>query len=280
MASIMSAVATASSFNLSNTLGDGMVLQRAPQQAIVWGFGTPGAVIKTTLGSAVLSTATGKDGVWRQALPPTPASTTPQDVVFTDGASSLTLHGILFGDVFLCSGQSNMQYTPHSMSGMNNLTAELAAADAYGKTIKFFTVGMETACRVTDCSQPFRELAHGPGIRSNNSAPCSGGKSCRETWEPAGASTFGGAAWDHMSAVCFLTARTIHDELGGTVPIGLISSNWGGTAVQLWQPNTGTLYNSSASLLTDAPPSPLHARPRSRRPCAASDPRAPVRPWQ
>ena len=48
---------------------------------------------------------------------------------------------MLFGDVYLCSGQSNMQYTPHSMAGMNNLTAELAAADAYNADIKFFTVG-------------------------------------------------------------------------------------------------------------------------------------------
>jgi len=155
--------------------------------------------------------------------------------------------------VYLCSGQSNMQYTPRSMSGMNNLTAELAAADAYGKTIKFFTVGMETNCRATDCSKPFKELAHGPGIRSNSSAPCGGGKSCREMWEPASAATFGGTAWDHMSAVCFLTARTIHDEFGGTVPIGLISSNWGGTPVQSWERDTGTLYNSMIAPFTVGP---------------------------
>ena len=153
--------------------------------------------------------------------------------------------------------QSNMQYTPHSMAGMNNLSAELAAADAYSKTIKLFTVGMETHCskalKDEDCSEPFIELAHGPHIRSNNSAPCTTGASCRELWEPVSAATLGAGAWDHFSAVCFLTARDIHDELGGQIPIGLISSNWGGTQVQEWERDSGILYNSMIAPFTVGP---------------------------
>ena len=238
----------AASFNLSNTLGDGMVLQR-DVSAVVWGFGAVGAKITTQVGKQTLTTTVGTDGIWRQKLPSMPASTTPTDIFFADDTGTKkALRDVLFGDVYICSGQSNMQYTPHSMAGMNNLTAELAAADAYSKTIKFFTVGMETACGTppqrTDCSKPFLELAHGPNIRSNNSAPCRGGSSCREGWEPASSATLGSAAWDHFSAVCYLTARDIHDALGGTVPLGLISSNWGGTPVQSWEPNTGALYNS------------------------------------
>lgn len=241
----------AATFNLSNTLGDGMVLQRG--SALVWGFGQPGSTITTTMVSKSLSSVVGADSIWRQALAMS-ESKTPTDIMFTDGHTNLTLAGVLFGDVYICSGQSNMQYTPHSMAGMNNLTAELAAADVYSSTIKLFTVGMETACgRPTDCSKPFTELAHGPNIRSNMSAPCRGGSSCREVWQSAGSATLGGAAWDHFSAVCFLTARHIHDELGGTVPLGLISSNWGGTSVQLWEPNTGTLYNSMIAPFTVGP---------------------------
>ena len=118
-----------------------------------------------------------------------------------------------------------MQYTPHSMAGMNNLTAELGAADAYSKTIKFFTVGMETDCRRSPCAKPFKELAHGPNIRSNMSAPCRRGASCRELWAPAGAAGLGSQAWDHFSVVCFLTARDIHDELGGQVLLSLVACN-------------------------------------------------------
>jgi hypothetical protein len=203
MLSVLSVVSTtaAAAFNLSNTLGDGMVLQRAPQQAVLWGFGAPGTKIVTEMaGTGALNATVGTDGIWRQFLPPMPASTTPTDISFTDGVASLALRGVLFGDVYLCSGQSNMQYTPRSMAGMNNLTAELAAADKYSQTIKFFTVGMETSCSHTDCSKPFVELAHGATVRSNMSAPCRSGSSCRELWEPAGAASLGAAAWDHFSA--------------------------------------------------------------------------------
>ena len=82
----------------------------------------------------------GADGVWRVKLPATAATKTPATISFkgSDG-STASLKDVLFGDVILCSGQSNMQYTPHSMAGMNNLTAELAAADSYSDSIRFFS---------------------------------------------------------------------------------------------------------------------------------------------
>ena len=162
-----------------------------------------------------------------------------------------------------------MQYTPLSMAGMNNLTAELAAADAYGDTVRFFTVGMDTQCgdpakNQTDCSQPFREL-NDAGVPPPGT-PCRGGHSCREPWERASSAALGGAAWNTFSAVCWLMGRRVHDALGGTVPLGLISSNWGGTPVQVWQPldsmrdcdggkatTGGTLYNSMIAPYTVGP---------------------------
>ena len=103
-------LASAGAFNLSNTLGNGMVLQRAPHAAVVWGFGVPGTTIETRVSSGTsLSTKVHDDGVWRQVLPPMPANVVPLDIAFTDGATNLTLRGVLFGDVYLCSGQSNMQ---------------------------------------------------------------------------------------------------------------------------------------------------------------------------
>jgi len=183
-ASAAAAAAAAAAFNISNTLGDGMVLQREPQSAMVWGFGAPGATVATSMKGLPkpLSATVDATGTWRQQLPPQKASLTPQTLKFTSGGTALSLKDVLFGDVFLCSGQSNMQcvlvvvvvlllmptllvvlvvlqlpplpplltliasllrYTPHSMAGMNNLTAELAAADAYGKSggVRFFTVG-------------------------------------------------------------------------------------------------------------------------------------------
>ena len=155
----------------------------------------------------------------------------------------LQLNDILFGDVFLCGGQSNMQYTPHSMNGMNNLTAEVAAADRYADGIRFFTVGMETQCgapggtscgrRGVNCSTTQSELdsrVTPPGT------PCGKGCSCRETWAPASSSALGGDAWNTFSAVCWLFGRDVYDAYNGKVPVGLISSNWDGTCVEAWQP--------------------------------------------
>lgn len=143
------------------------------------------------------------------------------------------------------------------MAGMNNLTAELAAADSYADSIRFFTVGMDTVCgdpkrNQTNCTLPFREL--NPAFTAPH--PCSAGHSCRENWEPASAKALGGngTSWNTFSAVCWLTGRNIHDALGGTVPIGLISSNWGGTPVQVWTPGPGgVLYNSMIAPYTVGP---------------------------
>ena len=122
-------VNTLSHFNLSNTLGHGMVLQRAPQQAVVWGFGDPGVKISTSFGSKELGATIDDTGLWRIALPPTPAATKGATLTFRGSeGTTLTLDDVLFGDVFLCGGQSNMQYTPRSMAGMNNMSAEVRSS--------------------------------------------------------------------------------------------------------------------------------------------------------
>ena len=102
-------VAAPISFAISASLGSNMVLQRAPQAATVWGFAAPGATVKTTfLGNSYTSTA-GADSVWRQALPPQQATTAPATITFTPstGEAAVTITNVLFGDVYICSGQSS-----------------------------------------------------------------------------------------------------------------------------------------------------------------------------
>lgn len=203
-------------FNLSNVLGHGMVLQREPQQAIVWGFGQPGLIIRVTMPGVNMTTSVAAEGIWRQALPPQPASHTPTTIVFhgSDGGQA-DLRNVLFGDVFLCGGQSNMQYTPRSMAGMNNMSAEIAAADGLGDGIRLFTVGMETRCGDpktghTNCSQPFRQL----DIRhSRPGSKCQAGHSCRTDWVPASSSAVGAQSWNTFSAVCWLMGRDVFHAL-------------------------------------------------------------------
>ena len=104
---------------LSATLGNHMVLQRAPQQAVVWGFTAPNATVTTTMAPsacaaeaacarATFEAVAGADGTWRQLLPPTPALTTPYTLDFASSNSTAeraTLVDVLFGDVYLCGGQ-------------------------------------------------------------------------------------------------------------------------------------------------------------------------------
>ena len=81
-----------------------MVLQRAPASPIVWGFADPGVGVKTTLAGSPPTTAIADaSGVWRQALPPTPATTAGTTISFacTTG-EKFALNDVLFGEVAIC----------------------------------------------------------------------------------------------------------------------------------------------------------------------------------
>jgi hypothetical protein len=103
-------------FRLASTFGDGMVLAAAPKQAMVWGFCEPGATVTVALdGAAAAATvgpdhATGNATTWRALLPATAAGFTNHTVTATDGKQTLSLAAVLFGEVWVCSGQSNMEY--------------------------------------------------------------------------------------------------------------------------------------------------------------------------
>lgn len=93
----------------SNTLGDHMVLQRDVDTATIWGSAAPSAQISTTFNGQKYSTTAGSDGVWRQVLPSTPAGG-PYTITSTASTGgTLSLSDVLFGDVYLCGGQSNME---------------------------------------------------------------------------------------------------------------------------------------------------------------------------
>jgi hypothetical protein len=91
---------------LSRTLGSNMVLQRAPQQAVIWGAVKAGTAVTTTFGGQSFHTISDSSGVWRQKLPATEATATPH-IITAKAASgeTATMSNVIFGDVYLCGGR-------------------------------------------------------------------------------------------------------------------------------------------------------------------------------
>eukprot|EP01111_Echinosteliopsis_oligospora_P000978 TRINITY_DN1123_c0_g1_i1.p1 TRINITY_DN1123_c0_g1~~TRINITY_DN1123_c0_g1_i1.p1 ORF type:complete len:499 (-),score=172.11 TRINITY_DN1123_c0_g1_i1:61-1440(-) len=183
-----------------------MVMQRAPQQANVWGWDSPGNSVSISFLSYQDQVTVGENGEWSFTLPATQAGGPFNISLKSSSEQTIVLKNILFGDVWLCGGQSNMQFT---VSQGFNATEEIASASNY-PNIRIFSVGTSTYS-----SSPLNELAkYDLG------------------WSVASASSVGGNDWVYMSAVCWFFGKDLYNQY--QIPIGLVSSNWGGTVIQAW----------------------------------------------
>ncbi len=180
--------------------GDHMVLQRQTKVAI-WGRGEPGehVHVQGSWSEEGRETVTGSDGRWSLRLP-TPEAGGPY-TLRVEGNNALAFEDVLIGEVWICSGQSNMEFP---LRAVRNGEQELAAAN--DPRLRIFDVGRSIAM------QPKSEL-------SGNWAAVT----------PETASSF--------SAVGYFFGRSIEQHLG--VPVGLIGSNWGGTVAESWTSREG-----------------------------------------
>ena len=201
-----------------------MVLQRDASDP-VWGWATPGTTITVTVydqTNAVLQTKTAtaaSDGSWKTTVGPfslVPGNAAYHFTVATSG-SSQTVSNVLIGDVWLCSGQSNMEYTlygnyPEGSGGtrMANSTNEIAAAQAAASApyIRQFK-----ATRNTVASTPQSTFLG--GVDSDG-------------WTVASSNARA------FTAIGYFMAKQIYDSQ--QVPIGLLALNWGGTYIHSWVP--------------------------------------------
>ena len=202
-----------------NYIQDHMLLQRAPQRAIVWGYGDPGQLTTLTMNGQIYSTISQSEranaeneSIWSVTLDPV-SDEGPFDIHVSQPLANgtlvtITIHDVLFGDVWICSGQSNMELT---VNMIYNGSMEIENAGNYPK-IRLFTAERE------ESSLPIEELIR---IRLN--------------WSVSSPSSVGGSDWKYMSAVCWLYGRMIHEALDGR-PIGLVATSWGGTAIEYWMP--------------------------------------------
>ena len=183
---------------LGPAYGEGMVLQRdAP--IVLEGRSAPGETVTAEISGASASANADAEGKFRVALPARPASTTSATLTLRDGTGETRYENLLIGDVILCSGQSNMELSvTRALDTYNQL--RLAADDG----IRLFKVPKTTA---PVPAQQFPEPV---------------------SWEAADSDTVA-----EFSAACFYMGKGLR-ALDPSVPVGLIHSNWGGSAARAW----------------------------------------------
>ncbi|XP_042530759.1 sialate O-acetylesterase [Dipodomys spectabilis] len=201
-------------FHFASYFDSYMVLQKEPAGAVIWGYGIPGAMVTVTLfhdEEAIMTKVTSVKApshVWMVILDPMKPGG-PYELVAhqTLGIMRFTLkiHDILFGDVWLCSGQSNMQMT---VLQIFNATEEMSNTEAY-QSVRLLSISLV---------QSEKELEDLDEVDLEWSKPTSG--------------NLGHGNFTYMSALCWLFGRYLYETL--KYPIGLISSSWGGTPIEAW----------------------------------------------
>ena len=180
---------------LNPIFSDHGVLQRG-RPIPVWGTAAPGEQVSVSLGPAAASATADRAGAWRVTLPAMPAGG-PLTLTARSASGSASASDLLVGDVWLCSGQSNMEL--QVSRALNSYNDTQSSADPQ---LRILTIPRRTATA---------PLASVPGLR----------------WQAAAPATIG-----EFSAACYYMAR----ELRGSqhVPIGEIASSWGGTQIRSW----------------------------------------------
>lgn len=178
--------------------GDHAVLQRE-MPVPVWGRSEPGTTVTVECAGQKKSTITDKDGKWLVKLDPLKANATPQEMVISDSSgNNVTLKDLLVGEVWLASGQSNMEWplanAPQSKDSFPDLDKSL---------VRVLTVK--------------KAVSSGPA------------DSVEGNWVPLDSPT-----GSQSSAVAGFFAMNLLDEL--KIPIGILSSSWGGCRIEPWIP--------------------------------------------
>ena len=174
---------------------DHLVLQRDAAVPI-WGTATPGAEITVEFAGQRKTATANKEGRWRLQLDPLKASAEGRVLKVTEGGVALERGDVLVGEVWLCSGQSNMGMPVQESA---NAAAEIAAAEH--PRLRLFTVARHPSL------DPLEEVAG--------------------QWAPCTPETVAG-----FSATAYYFGRRLQAELG--VPIGLIHSSFGGSPAEAW----------------------------------------------
>ncbi len=199
LAAVASSEPLSAAVKLPSIIGDNMVLQRG-QPLPIWGWDDAGTEVTVTLGDAKATAKADASGKFMVKLPAMKAGG-PHTLTIA-GSNTVTVKNILVGEVWLCSGQSNMEW---SVEQSAKAKEEIAAAKH--PNIRHI------------------KIPHLPADKPQDNVNSLGWQEC----SPQTAAKF--------TAVGYYFARKLQEELD--VPIGLIGSNWGGTRIEPWTPPEG-----------------------------------------
>jgi sialate O-acetylesterase len=209
--------APATPVTLAPIFGDHAVLQ-AGMPIPVWGDAGAGDSVTVTFHGETARAVADKDGHWTARLDPLAATAEPGDLTAA-GQTTVTVHDVVVGEVWLCSGQSNMEFVVNDKGGpvyrAKDADAELAAANF--PLIRQFSVERAVA------TVPARTVK-------------------TEGWKLATPDTV-----SHFTAVGYFFARDIHRATGE--PVGIVLTCWGGTQIESWISDAARNSTSIAATL-------------------------------
>lgn len=190
-----------------------MVLQR-DQEIPVWGTAAPGEKVTVNFAGAKTQSIAGQDGAWQAKLPPLAASAEPRTILIS-GTNELRFDDVLVGEVWLCSGQSNMEKPLGGRSGQRPTdNAEEEIRNANHPLLRVF------------------QMSRGGRPQPDN---------LTMLWHPCSSEVVNRLSF---SAAAYFFGREVQAKLG--VPVGLIHTSVGGTRIELWTPPTA--YQGIAGL--------------------------------
>lgn len=184
--------------------GSNMVLQR-DMPLPVWGWAEPGEAITVQYGDSTEKTTADAKGEWKVKLPAQKTGA-PRTLTVACKDKTVQFENVLIGEVWFCSGQSNMEMGIHMCND-----ADPEVNNANYPDIRLFRVEHAVS-----------------GIPSLD---------CEAHWDICSPQTIKTGGWEGFSAAAYYFGREIHKTLG--VPVGLIQSAWGGTRVEPWTPPVG-----------------------------------------
>lgn len=197
-AAMAGAALAAPTLAVDGPIGDGAVLQR-DRTLVLSGDAPAGATVSVFVGAHAVDAVAAPDGRWSAAIPPMPAGG-PFPLKIEAGRQRLRFMDVHFGDVWLCSGQSNMEYPVYRA-----LNPDAEIAGPHDRNFRLLTIPQAAAMT------PVKKLP------------------AEAAWKAATPNVV-----RDFSAVCFFTARDLYAD--GNVPVGLIDASWGGSQIEAWLP--------------------------------------------